>query len=112
VGIALTIVASHFAIRWMRNYVASREAEERKEDTARKSAIQYDDALKKMAAKTCPSCERPVATTDDAPTDFCVHCGLRLFDHCTSCEARKFVFFRYCMRCGAPASGSAQPAAG
>lgn len=110
VGIALTIVASHFAIRWMRRYLASREAEERKAETERKSAIQYDEALKKMAAKTCPSCERPVATTDDAPTDFCVHCGLRLFDHCQTCETRKFVFFRYCMKCGSPAGARGQTA--
>ncbi|MBY0448135.1 MAG: hypothetical protein K2P95_05535 [Hyphomonadaceae bacterium] len=105
VGIGLTIVASHFAIRWMRTYLASREMEERKAEVERKRAIQYDEALRKMAARTCPSCDRPVATTDDAPTDYCVHCGLRLFDHCGTCTTRKFVFFRYCMKCGA-ATGS------
>lgn len=110
VGMALTIVASHFAIRWMRSYLASREAEERKAEVERKKAIQYDEALRKMAARTCPSCERPVATTDDAPTDFCVHCGLRLFDHCATCDTRKFVFFRYCMKCGSPAGSRNQPA--
>jgi len=110
VGILLTAVLSHFAIKWMRRYLAAREAEEQKAEVERKRSIQYEEALRKMAAKTCPSCERPIATTGDAPTDFCVHCGLRLFDHCHVCDTRKYVFFRFCMKCGTPA-GKSQPAA-
>lgn len=110
VGILLTALLSHFAIKWMRRYLANREAEEQKAEVERKQSIQYEEALRKMAAKTCPSCDRPIATTGDAPTDFCVHCGLRLFDHCHSCDTRKYVFFRFCMKCGTPA-GKNQPAA-
>jgi len=40
---------------------------------------------------------------DGAETNFCVHCGMTLFDHCPGCNARKMAFFRYCMACGTPA---------
>jgi hypothetical protein len=40
-----------------------------------------------------------------------VHCGMNLFDHCTSCEARKLSFFRYCMKCGTAATPDSDGAA-
>lgn len=110
VGILLTAILSHFAIKWMRNYLAAREAEAKKVETERTVTVAYDEALKKLAARTCPSCERPVATTDETPPDFCVHCGLKLYNHCQVCATRKYAFFRFCMKCGAPA-GATAPAA-
>ncbi|MBL8550733.1 MAG: hypothetical protein JNJ73_12185 [Hyphomonadaceae bacterium] len=106
VGILLTIIASHFVIRWMRNYLKSREAAEAKAETERKQAIQYDEALKKLGAKTCPGCDRMLTPTD-TPADFCMHCGMELFNHCPQCATRKFAFFRFCMKCGAKAEGKA-----
>jgi predicted RNA-binding Zn-ribbon protein involved in translation (DUF1610 family) len=60
-----------------------------------------------MAGGVCPGCERPIAaSTADAQSNFCVHCGMTLFDHCTACRARKNAFFQYCPSCGSPAAGA------
>jgi predicted RNA-binding Zn-ribbon protein involved in translation (DUF1610 family) len=103
VGIGLTIIASHYLIKWMQHYLANRVVAEQKAEVERKQSIRYEDALKKMSANVCPGCERPIATTGDVLADYCVHCGMQLFDNCKSCATRKLAFFRYCMSCGTTA---------
>jgi predicted RNA-binding Zn-ribbon protein involved in translation (DUF1610 family) len=103
VGIILTIVASHYLIKWMQHYLANRVVAEQKAEVERKQSIRYEDALKKMSANVCPGCERPIATTGDVLADYCVHCGMQLFDKCMSCATRKLAFFHYCMSCGTAA---------
>lgn len=103
VGIALTLAAGHFLIRNMRAYLANRQAIEAQAEKERRARVSHDEAFKKMAAKVCPGCDRPISTTGDAEANFCVHCGLTLFDHCHCCNTRKMAFFRYCMTCGTPA---------
>ena len=100
VGILMTAAAGHYVIKGMRRYLARRKALEQQSDAERRVAMTPDDALKKLAAKVCPGCERPILASDGTPADFCVHCGLRLFDHCPQCNTRKSMFFRYCPTCG------------
>ncbi len=107
VGIALTLAAGHFLIRNMRAWLASRQAAEAQNEAERRARVDQDEAFRKMAAKVCPGCDRPIATTGEAEANFCVHCGLTLFDHCHSCNTRKMAFFRYCMTCGAPSDEKA-----
>ncbi|MEO6092750.1 MAG: zinc ribbon domain-containing protein [Novosphingobium sp.] len=103
VGILLTLAAGHFLIRNMRTYLARRQEAEAQVEVERRRRVSHDEAFKKMAAKVCPGCDRPIATTGEAESNFCVHCGMTLFDHCRACDTRKMAFFRYCMTCGVPA---------
>ncbi len=121
VGIILTIVVSFYVNRWMRAYLKSREIAERQRHEAVREAeisqapvkqeVRYDEALRKMATKICPRCDRALEAAGDK-ADFCVHCGLRLFDQCGQCNARKMAFYRFCMSCGAPAKASPAGQAG
>lgn len=103
VGIVLTFAAGHFLVKNMRAYLARRQEGEAQAEEERRRNVSHDEAYKKMAAKVCPGCDRPIATTGEAESNFCVHCGMTLFDHCGQCSTRKMAFFRYCMTCGTPA---------
>jgi hypothetical protein len=109
VGIVLTIVLGHYAIKGMRAYLKAREADEAKAEPERVKSIAYDEALKKLAARACPGCDRNLPATE-TPIDYCVHCGMHLFNHCPTCSTRKFAFFRFCMTCGTPAVAEPAPA--
>lgn len=100
VGIILTFAAGHFLIKNMRQYLAKRQEVEQKAEDERRKLVSHDDAFKKMSSSVCPGCDRPIAKMEGIETNFCVHCGMTLFDTCSSCDTRKMAFFRFCMKCG------------
>lgn len=107
VGIVLTLLAGHFLIKNMRAYLDKRAQVERQAEDERRKLVSHDEAFKKMAARVCPGCDRPIAAMEGSESNFCVHCGMTLFNHCTGCNARKMAFFRFCMACGTPAEKDA-----
>jgi hypothetical protein len=112
VGIGLTIIAGHYIIKNMRSYLLRRQQAEHQVEAERRKLVTYEEAFKKMSAKVCPGCDRPVSTTGEAEANFCVHCGMMLFNKCDGCNTRKMAFFRYCMCCGTTSGeiGQATPA--
>ncbi len=109
VGIILTVIVGHYGIKGMRAYLKAREADETRAEPERVQSIEYEQAIKKMASRACPGCDRPLPGVEGTQIDYCVHCGMHLFNRCGSCETRKFAFFRYCMSCGTPAMPDATP---
>jgi len=106
VGIILTAIVGHYLIRAMQRYLANRRVVEQQTETERRKALGYEDAIKKMNANLCPGCDRPIpgGGGPQGVTNFCVHCGMKLFDHCEACATRKNAFYQYCPTCGVPAT--------
>jgi hypothetical protein len=88
----------------MQSYLARREEAERQSESLRRQALRSEDALKRMSAHVCPGCERPLAAEKEngsgMPTNFCVHCGMKLYEQCGGCGSRTNAFFSFCAVCG------------
>jgi predicted RNA-binding Zn-ribbon protein involved in translation (DUF1610 family) len=102
VGIVLTVIGGRYAIQALQRYLDRQKLVEAMPDNQRRKDLNYDLALTRLSKNVCPGCERAV-DLKDGKTDFCPHCGLCLFDHCTNCQARKSAFAMFCFSCGAPA---------
>ncbi|MBL0170608.1 MAG: zinc ribbon domain-containing protein [Gemmatimonadaceae bacterium] len=105
VGIIASAIAGIYVIRAMRRYLAQRQQVEQQSETERRQSLAYEDAVKRIGGGVCPGCERAIVGGMQNPSNFCVHCGLRLFDECGRCATRKNAFFPYCPTCGAAATG-------
>lgn len=104
VGIVLTVMIGRYAIVSLQRYLARQRAEEQLPDEERRKTLSYDLAQARLAKSVCPGCERPVKL-DDPNRDYCVHCGICLFDQCSECDARKNAFAHFCHHCGAGSTG-------
>ncbi len=105
VGIVVTVLVGRYAIVALNRYLERQRAVEALPDAQRRDELSYDVALARLAKKVCPGCERPVDLANTA-NDFCPHCGICLYDHCT-CSARKSAFARFCHACGKPTAAPA-----
>ena len=112
VGIASSLVGGHYAINWMRAYLARRTADSARNEKDRRLSLDKVLAIRKIAKGLCPGCDRSIAAErDGVKVNNCVFCGLRLFDVCNSvglsagvtgavCGVRKNAFFHFCPSCG------------
>ncbi len=112
VGIVVTIFVGRYAILALNDYLARQRLVEAQPNQVRREELSYDTALVRLSKNVCPGCERPVDLKNPA-VDFCPHCGIGLFDHCTACAARKSAFSKFCPACGtAPAGAPSGPPPG
>jgi hypothetical protein len=104
VGILASAVVGVYIIRAMRRYLAQRQQVEQQSEAERRRAMPYEEAVKRIDGGVCPGCERAIAKGPNGPANFCVHCGLRLFDSCTTCTTKKNAFYPFCPQCGTSAT--------
>ena len=105
VGLMLLGVGGFYGIRKMQAYVQRKQAEEQamlqSTQEQRRQAFSYEQALSHLAKNVCPSCERPLSTSQpNGLADFCVHCGLCAYKNCRRCGTRCSTFFKFCSSCG------------
>jgi hypothetical protein len=105
VGVIASGLAGLYVIRAMQRYVARRTESERQTESERRRALPAEEAIRRIGTGVCPGCERAIASTAAGATaNFCVHCGMTLFDECAACGTRKNAFFHYCPACGVQAA--------
>ena len=109
VGVIASALVGVYVIRAMQRYIEHRAAAERQTESERRRALPYEEAIKRISTGVCPGCERAIASAaGGGPANFCVHCGMTLFDECTACHSRKNAFFHYCPACGVPTTGASR----
>lgn len=99
IGIVVTIAIGRYAIVAMQRYLERQRVAEQQSEAVRRKSLSYEHAIKSMGAGICPGCERGYKV-HDGQTDFCMHCGMKLFEKCPNCTSRKNAFFHYCPSCG------------
>ena len=102
VGIVVTVVVGRYVIVALNRYLLQMKLAEQQPDKLRRQTLAYDTALLRLSKSVCPSCERKVDLAD-TENDFCPHCGIGLFDHCSACTKRKGAFALFCHACGTSA---------
>ena len=110
IGILVTIVVGRYAMVAMQRYLERQRVAEQQSEAVRRRSLSYEHAIKSTNAGICPGCERGFKV-HDGQTNFCMHCGMKLYEHCPVCTNRKNAFFHFCPSCGAdkPASEPSPP---
>jgi len=111
VGIVITVLVGRYAIVGMQRYLERQRAAEAQSEVVRRQALSYEHAIKSTNAGVCPGCERGFKV-QDGDVNFCMHCGMTLFDHCPVCTKRKNAFFHYCPNCGSGKPIAAEASSG
>ncbi len=99
VGIALTVWGGNYAIGALRKYLDRQKAAEQRPEEERRKDLGYEMAQMRLARRICPACERPIDTADPS-ANFCMHCGLLVFEDCPRCHTRQISFSHFCRSCG------------
>ncbi len=99
VGIVLTVWVGNYVIVSLRRYLEIQRAKEERPEPERRKDLGFETAQMRLARKICPACERPL-NTEDASNNFCMNCGLLVFDSCLRCGTRQITFSHFCRACG------------
>jgi hypothetical protein len=99
VGIVLTTFVGLYSIRALQRYLEQQRSAEQKPEEERRKDLSYDVAQSRIAKNICPGCERPFDTSDPS-NNFCMNCGLLVFQNCVVCTVRRTVFAHFCRSCG------------
>ncbi|MEZ2347169.1 hypothetical protein [Terriglobus sp. RCC_193] len=101
VGIVATVLCGSYAIRALRRYLEQQKLAEQLPEQERRKDLGYDTAQLRLAKGVCPGCERPF-NSGDGQNNFCMHCGLLVYNDCPKCHTRQTAFSHFCRACGAP----------
>ncbi len=99
VGLGLTVWGGNYAISALRKYLEKQKAEEQKPEAERRQELGYEQAQMRLARHICPACERPLDTAD-LTNNFCMNCGLLVYENCPRCTTRQTTFSNFCCACG------------
>ncbi len=110
IGILATIVVGRYAMVAMQRYLERQRLAEQQSEAVRRQSLSYEHAIKSTNAGICPGCERGFKV-HDGETNFCMHCGMKLYEHCPVCSSRRNAFFHFCPTCGTdkPDDASTRP---
>lgn len=113
VGIILSAGLGYYAIKKIRQFIETKQAELQVSTQERAKNVQKEVAEKALENHFCPSCgkdflikkwEFPLKNNENDAyklvTDFCRHCGLELFKSCVKCGNKNFAHLPFCSCCG------------
>ena len=113
VGIILSAGLGYYAIKTIRQFIETKQAELKVSTQERAKNVQTEVAEKALENHFCPSCgkdfiimkwEFPFKNNESDAyklvTDFCRHCGLELFKNCNKCGNKNFAHLPFCSSCG------------
>lgn len=113
VGIILSVGLGYYAIKTIRQFIETKQAELKVSTQERAKNVRTEVAEKALENHFCPSCGKDFIikkwefssknNENDSykfVTDFCRHCGLELFKNCNKCGNKNFAHLPFCSSCG------------